>query len=228
VPRDDADRRAWSDAHGGLEPDGSRWVSGYLSLVHAAARPLAAREVSPDAVTAAGLAFAALVPLATLPGAGWPLLATVVVVLSALVDGVDGAVARMTGSTSAWGGVLDPLADRVSELLYLLAVLALGAPGWSVALVGVLTLLHESVRATARVAGMAEAGAVTVWERPMRVVYVAFTLGVAGLLWCWARLGLTTYGVRQADVATVGTVLAALVAVAGLAHLLVVVRRALA
>jgi len=226
--RDDLEaRRAWSSAHGGLSPDSSRWVAGYLTLVHAMARPFVRGGVSPSVVTVLGLLLSCLVPLLAWAGDGWPLVATVVVVLSALVDGVDGTVARMTDSASALGGVLDALADRLSELLALLAVLLLGAPVWLVVLVGTLTLLHESVRATARAAGMTSAGAVTVWERPSRVIFVAFTTGIAGLLWCWGRLGGPTYGVGPSDVALVGTVVAAVVALAGFAHLLVVVRRAL-
>lgn len=220
-------RREWSEAHGGLSPDSSRWVSGYLTLVHALARPFVRRGVSPSVVTLLGLLLSCLVPLLAWPGHGWPLVATVVVVVSALVDGIDGTVARMTGSASAFGGVLDALADRLSELLALLAVLLLGAPGWLVVPVGALTLLHESVRAGARAAGMTSAGAVTVWERPSRVVFVAFTLGVAGLLWCWGRLGAPTYGVTQAGVALVGSAVALVVALVGFCHLLVVVRRTL-
>jgi phosphatidylglycerophosphate synthase len=226
--RDVALRRQWSQSHGGAAPDSSRWVSGYLALVHAVARPLARRRVSPDAVTLAGLALAALVPLVALPGAGWPLVATAVLVLSSLLDGLDGAVARLSGAESDWGRVLDPLADRLSELCFLAALWVVGAPGWLCALVGGLGLLHESVRATARAAGMSEVGAITVGERPWRVIVAAFTLGAVALLWCADQLLETSYAGRAGAVATGGAAVGAVLAVVGLVHLLVVVHQALA
>ena len=227
-PRDPDLRRQWSQAHGGAAPDSSVWVSGYLRLVHAAARPLARAGVPPDAVTLAGLVLAALVPVVVLPGAGWPLVATLVLVVSSLVDGLDGTVARLAGAESAWGRVIDPLADRLSELCFLLAVWLVGAPGWLCAVVGALGLLHESVRATAQVAGMSGVGAITVGERPWRVIVAAFTLGTVGLLWCADRVLSTSYAGHAAGVATGGAAIGAVLAAAGLVHLLLVVRRELA
>ena len=169
----------------------------------------------------------AAVPLLCVLGAGWPLLATVVVVVAAVLDGVDGALASQTGSATRWGRVLDPLADRCSDLLLVLALVVLGAPGWLGALLGALTLLLESVRATGQVAGMQGPGVVTVWERPSRVIVAAFGLAGCGALWISERAGADLASAWTARVATTAAVVGAGLAVWGLARLLVVVRRAL-
>jgi hypothetical protein len=110
----------WSALHGGLDPYGSRWVLGWLSLSYRVARPLAQHRISPDALTVAGLVLGGVVVGAALAGGRWPLLAVIVVVLSGLVDSLDGAVAALRGMARPWGTVLDSLVDRCTDLLYLL------------------------------------------------------------------------------------------------------------
>jgi phosphatidylglycerophosphate synthase len=218
----------WSQAHGGIDPHASAWVAGWVRLTHRCAAPLARRGVSPDVVTMTGLGLSVPVPvLAGLPGA-WPLASTLLLVVAALVDGLDGAVAAQQGSATAWGAVLDPLADRCSDLLALLALVVLGAPVWLCVAVGAMTLLHESVRSSARAAGLEGIGALTVWERPSRVIVASFATGLAGLLWCARELGLSWWpGLDRAGVATGGAVVGAVLAVAGFVHLTVAVRRRL-
>ncbi|KQT94680.1 hypothetical protein ASG49_07575 [Marmoricola sp. Leaf446] len=225
---DEAAYDLWSGLHDGLDPRDSFWVAGWVRLVHRCARPLARRGTGPDAVTLAGVAVSALAPLlAALPDA-WPLLALVAVLLAAVLDGVDGALAAQTGAASAWGRVLDPAADRVSDLLLLVLLVVLGAPLWLVALLGAVTLLLESVRSSAQVAGMTGPGAVTAWERPSRVI-----VAVLAVLVHLAVLSARALGVQllpTVDGSEVVTVLAAValaLALVGLAVLLRAVRRAL-
>ena len=206
----------WGTLHG-LDPRTSPLVRGWLRLSYTAARPLAAARVAPDALTLAGLVVAvAVVPLAA-AGGRWPLLAVPVVVLSGLVDSLDGAVAVMTGRTSRWGFVLDSVVDRVSDAAYVVALWALGAPGWLAVVAGGLTGLQEYARARAAAAGLDDVGVVTVSERPTRVIGTAmFCLG-AGL-----------YPSAAAGWGTAGVGLGALAGLVGLTQLLVVVRRRLA
>ena len=167
-------------------------------------------------MTAAGLlvAGAAVVPAAS--GGRWPLAAAALVVVSGLLDSLDGAVAVLAGRTTRWGFVLDSLCDRVADAAYGLGLVAAGAP----AVLGVCGVaagwLHEYVRARAGVAGMPEVGVVTVSERPTRVVVPALFLLGAGLhpaaATAWAGAG-------AAALTAVGVV--------GLVQLLVVVRRRL-
>ena len=75
---------------------------------------------------------------------------------------------------------MDAVADRVGDLLLVATLAVLGAPpAWCVA-AAALTLLHEYLRARANAAGMPGVGAVTVAERPTRLVIVAVACLGAG------------------------------------------------
>ena len=205
--------RRWAAAHGGADP-GARFVGPYLAVVHRAAGPLARARVSPDALTLVGLlvSLSALGPAAA--GGRWLLLVPLLVVASALLDGLDGAVAVLTGRSSPRGAVLDAVADRLADAAYAAALWLVGAPGWLAVLAGGSGWLHEYVRARALGAGMRGVGAVTAGERPTRVVVAAaFTLA-AGL-----------DPEHAAPWATAGAAAATGAGVLGLAQLLPVVRR---
>jgi phosphatidylglycerophosphate synthase len=221
VTDDAAARDRWSRAHGGVDPDASVWISGWLSIVHRLTRRLAGRGVAPGHITAAGVLVAALVPLLAWLGDGWTLAAAGCAVVAALLDGIDGALARWDGSESAWGHVLDEIADRCSDLLMLGALALLGAPVWLCGAAGVLTVLLEAARSSARADGRG-IGTLTVWERPSRVIVAAFGTGLCGIA---ALAGAPDDAPRW--IATGAAAVAVLLGVAGLAHLLVVLRRTL-
>lgn len=209
--------RRWGVLHGVDDPSATPFVGGWLMIAHACAVPLVRARVSPNALTAAGLAVAvAVVPLVAL-GGRWPLLAPLLVVGSAMLDSLDGAVAVMTGRTTRWGALLDALADRVADSAYLIAMWVLGAPAWVAVAAGGVALLHEYARARATAAGMDDVGSVTVSERPTRVVIATMFALAAGLYPAAAQ----TWG-------TLGAAAALGVGLAGLAQLLLVVRRRLA
>jgi phosphatidylglycerophosphate synthase len=206
--------RRWSALHGGVEPRGL--VGGWLRLVYRIARPLAARGLPPSVPTLAGvgLAFVALAPAAA--GGRWPLLAVLLVVASAALDGVDGAVAVLADRTSRGGAVLDGFCDRLSDLCFVGALALAGAsPAWCVAGAAV-ALMHEQLRAEARAAGMTDVGVVTISERPTRVIVTAAFLLAAGVhpgaATAWATAGASAWTV---------------IGLVGLAQLAVVVRRRL-
>ena len=212
----------WAGLHGGVDPRASSLVRIWLSLTYAIARPLAARRVSPNLLTLLGLlGSVAVVPLAFL-GGRWPLVGVVVIVFSGLLDNLDGAVAVLTGRATRWGSVLDSVADRCSDLAYVLALLALGgfADRRVVVVLGAtaafLVLLQEYARARAVACGLDDVGVVTVSERPTRVVGAAmFCLGAGlypGSAGAWGAAGLA-FG--------------ALAGVVGTTQLLIVVRRRL-
>lgn len=193
----------WQRLHGGYDPRRNVLVRGWLSGAYVVARPFAAARVAPDLVTLLGLLVgtAALAPAAA--GGSWLLMSAAVVVLSALLDNVDGAVALLTGRVTAWGQVLDHVADRAGDLVFLGVLLVAGAPWRACVLGGAVTLLQEYLRARATAAGMTEVGVVTVWERPTRVIVTAAFLAAAAVLgdpwpalgaWAWAGLGLVGFG----------------------------------
>jgi CDP-diacylglycerol--glycerol-3-phosphate 3-phosphatidyltransferase len=170
-----ADGQDWSTLHGGLHPSAlvRLWLRGVQGL--AATGPVS--RVPPDVLSAAGVA--ALAAAATVAGR-WPLLTAALVVLAGVLDGLDGAVALHTGRARPLGAVVDALADRLGDLLLAATLAVLGAPvGWCAA-AGVLTFLHEYLRARATAAGMPGVGPVTVAERPTRLVLAAVAaLGTA-------------------------------------------------
>ncbi|HEV7653200.1 MAG TPA: CDP-alcohol phosphatidyltransferase family protein [Mycobacteriales bacterium] len=206
----------WAPLHGGYEPAPSSLAGRWLTLAYTLARPLAARGVSPDVLTAWGVLVSALVAAVAAPGGRWPLAAIGIAVAAGLLDNLDGAVAILSGKTSRWGYVLDSLADRLSDAAYLLPLWFLGAPGPACVIGGSLMVLQEYARARAGNAGMGEVGVVTVWERPTRVILTAFLLLGCGLV------------VGHADlIATLGAAAWIGLGVIGLTQLLVVVHRRL-
>jgi CDP-diacylglycerol--glycerol-3-phosphate 3-phosphatidyltransferase len=212
---DDDFVRLWSRSHGDADP-GTPFVRGYLAVVYALARPLAAARVHPDALTGVALAAGVAVLAPAAAGGRWPLLVPVLVVVSGLLDGLDGAVAVLTARSTRWGAVLDAVADRLVDAAWCAALWLLGAPAWLAVAAAAVAWLHEYVRARATAAGMTDVGVVTVAERPTRVVVVAaFALG-CGL-----------FPAAAAAWATAGAAVAAAVGAAGAAQLLVVVRRRL-
>jgi CDP-diacylglycerol--glycerol-3-phosphate 3-phosphatidyltransferase len=207
----------WAPLHGGYEPVPASLAGRWLSLVYELARPLAARGVSPDVLTAWGVLVSAAVAVVAAPGGRWPLVAVAIAVLAGLLDNLDGAVAILSGRTTRWGFVLDSLADRLSDAAYLVALWFLGAPGPVCVAGGSLMVLQEYARARAGNAGMGEVGVVTVWERPTRVVLTAFVLLACGLFPTHADL-----------LATLGAVAWIVLGTVGLSQLLLVVHRRLA
>jgi len=207
---------AWSTWHGGTDPTESRIVRGWLSLAYALARPLAA--VPPVVATAFGLAVAAAAVAPAAAGGWWLVAAGLLIGLSGLLDSLDGALAISTGRASRRGFVLDSVVDRLTEVAYALALWVAGAPGALVVAFGALCWLPDYLRARAGQAGVAETGAISVWERPTRVAMAAMTIGGAGVVSATGAAAL---------VVTTGTAVGVLLGVVGTAQLGVQLRRAL-
>jgi CDP-diacylglycerol--glycerol-3-phosphate 3-phosphatidyltransferase len=204
----------WSRLHGGYDPSSNALVRWWLSLTYDVARLPVRARVSPDLLTLLAVLASFAAAALALPGGPWLVLAAFVVVVSGLLDNLDGAVAVLTGRTTQWGYVLDSAADRVSDLAYLVALWLAGAPAALCVAGGALMFLQEFVRARAGAAGMSEVGVITVWERPTRVIVTAVFLLCAGGSAddVWASLGAAAW---------VG------LGIVGLGQLLVVVRRTL-
>ncbi len=194
----------WAALHGGYDPRSSGLVRWWLAITYAAARPLAQARVPPDLVTLAGVGASGGAVAAAAVGGLWLWCAAALVVLSGLLDNVDGAVAVLRDRVTRWGHVLDSVADRVGDLLFLVALGAAGAP-WQVCVIaGALMFLQEYTRARAGVAGMTEVGVVTVGERPTRVIVTAAFLSahaVTGEPWstlgAWAWVGIGAVALVQ-------------------------------
>ena len=202
----DADDAAWSSLHDGVEP--STVVRWWLRMVRAlAAGPIL--RMPPDALSAAGV-LALAGGWAVVAGPGWPAAAVPLIVGAGVLDGLDGAVALRTGRARPLGAVVDAVADRLGDLVLGAVLLALGAaPGW-VAAALVLVLLHEYLRSRAQAVGMPGVGAVTVAERPTRLIIVALAAGGAAVApaglpslgWNWG----TTFAITWTVAGVVGMV----------------------
>ena len=170
---------AWSRWHGGTPTD-RPLVRGWLTIAWTLARPLAG--LPPVAATALGslAALSAVGPAAA--GGPWLIAAGILVGLSGLLDSLDGALAIGTGRASRRGFVLDSVVDRLTEAAYAGALWVAGAPGWLAAAFGALCWLPDYLRARAGQAGVAETGALSVWERPTRIAMTGMTLGGAGVV----------------------------------------------
>jgi hypothetical protein len=130
-----------------------------LWLVHPASRRLlpwfVARGISANAVSLGGLVLGALAAAAYGRWHSWPFaLAGLVLSFGWLVaDGLDGMIARATGTASALGRALDGLCDHgVFLLIYLVLAWTVGTPeGWVLAVTAgaahaVQSNLYESER----------------------------------------------------------------------------------
>lgn len=161
----------WSRLHGGLQP--SALVRRWLRLMWTLARPLA--RVPPTAITVAGAVlaidaalFADRLPLATLG----------LILASALCDGLDGAVAVVSGRATRTGARADALADRIADCAFAAAVWRCGAPLWLAGAAGALSLVHEMSRT---LLGGRLRTTITVAERPTRVVCAALAAASAAV-----------------------------------------------
>jgi phosphatidylglycerophosphate synthase len=171
---------AWSGLHGGFDPArSSRFVRGWVLFAYRTGSWLGRRRVGPTAVTTAGLLLCLAAPGAALLGAAWLPLAALFVLVSVVADGLDGAVAVVTGRASRLGFVIDSVADRLGEAAWLAALWIAGAPPWLVVAAGAASWLQEYARARATAAGMSEIGVVTVAERPTRALLALFGLLLA-------------------------------------------------
>jgi len=140
-------------------------LDAYRHLADAVLNPIARRlaSVSPNTLTWAALVSAALAGISFLFRGGWPLvLGALFVFLNALLDALDGKVAKMTGKASRRGDFLDHVLDRYADVL-MLGGIALGpyCPVWLglLAIVGVLLTSYMGTQAQAVGAGRDYGGA---------------------------------------------------------------------
>jgi phosphatidylglycerophosphate synthase len=173
----------WTRLHGGVDPRRARpTVRSWLYFGYLTARFLARMRIRPGAVTVVGLLASVLVPVFAVRGPTALLLAALMVMVAAVADTADGALAVITDHTTRLGYVYDSVVDRLGELIWLVAFWLIGVPAYAVVIAGTLTWMHEYVRSRANAAGMTEIGGSTLGERPTRVVLAIVGLGLAGLV----------------------------------------------
>jgi CDP-diacylglycerol--glycerol-3-phosphate 3-phosphatidyltransferase len=151
--------------------------------------------ISPDHLTALGLVLA--VPAAVVVASGRLVLGLILVVLSALPDLLDGAVAKATGLASPRGAFFDSVSDRVTDSVIL------GGVAWYLqsrhhghaallvfAVLGASTLISYE-RAKAEALGFEAKGGLM--ERAERTILLCVGLAFSAILvpLLWVMLALT-------------------------------------
>lgn len=205
----------WAAVHDGYDPrQGSVWVRSWLITVYRLARPLARAGCSPAVLTLWTVWVALAVVAAAAAGGSWPALAGWLVVFGGVGDALDGAVAVMTDRATRWGYVLDSAVDRSNDVLFAIALVVVGGPAWLAALYALLFFELEYIRARAGNAGGSPIGAITVGERANRVVFCGAGLFAAGV-----------FPGRAAAVVTATLGLLVCLSAAGVAQLVIAVRR---
>lgn len=182
----------WRAVHGDYDPrTGSIWVRGWLSGVYRVARPLARRGVHPDVLTLWTVLVSLGVLATAAEGGRWRMAAGWLIVLGGVADSLDGAVAVLTDRATRWGYVLDSVVDRINDVLYVVALVFVGAPVALAVTCGVGFFSLEYLRARGGNAGAGEIGVVTVGERPNRIALCAAGIHFSGVLLSRADLIVT-------------------------------------
>lgn len=184
-----------------IDQQGRPWLNKYL--IGPIGRLLVRARISASAVTVTGLTVTIIGSV--IVGAGHPVTGVVVIGLGSFIDGVDGTVARLTGTASRRGAFLDTVSDRVGEasmfaglawfvagdeLLVTLSVVALG-----------LSMLVPYVRSKAEAEGLDGKGGIM--GRAERVILYCALLGPVGWNWwgpevmLWPMVVLTGITVGQ-------------------------------
>lgn len=174
------------------------------AILRPVARALAALGVGPGALTA--LALIGSLTTAWLIATGRLGAAAVVLLPSASLDALDGAVAKVSGRASALGAFSDALGDRIADAALL------GAVAWwfrveepriaalAIATLG-LSFLVSYVKARAESLGIACEGGLA--ERAERLLILAAGIGLGimeAALWTLAVVAAVTVGQRVVSV----------------------------
>jgi phosphatidylglycerophosphate synthase len=161
----------WSALHHGIVPARVPLLLPWLRLMWWLARPL--RRVPPTVITALGLLLAGG---AVVLAGSRPAVAAGVVVLAAVCDGLDGAVAVLTDRATAFGARADAIADRLTDVAFAAVLWRCGAP-WELAVgCGVLAVAVDVLRRLRRTPSRITAG-----ERPTWTVCAALAGGSAAV-----------------------------------------------
>lgn len=159
----------WSKLHGGADVEGV--VGGWLSFSFQAARVCTALRITPNVLTFLGLTTAIAMGLSS-----YAAIALLLLVISLFFDGIDGSVAIVQERASQFGALLDSLADRIAEAFWLYMGWRLGIPAWLAITMWMVASIQEYARARMASLGHYEVGVVTITERPVRAIFMAFGL----------------------------------------------------
>lgn len=139
------------------------------------AKIIARHLKDPNIITLTGLVISFGVPLST--AIGLVSLALLLLIISAYMDVLDGAVARISGRITRFGAVLDSFSDRVTEFNYLLALAILGLSPYVAMTMLTLSFLISYLRSKGELQGIRMEG-VGVLERGERILMIMIMFAV--------------------------------------------------
>ncbi|MEJ5293565.1 MAG: archaetidylinositol phosphate synthase [Candidatus Methanosuratincola sp.] len=148
-------------------------------LTRPIASAVARSGIPPNVITFVGFLVSLVAAYAFYRSA--PVLGGLVLLLSGLFDIIDGAVARASGRVTKWGGILDSVLDRYSDLA---VVGAIAISGLCNPVVGIAAMIGSVMVSYVRARGEVEKvgmSAVGLMERAERIVLVSAT-AILGIL----------------------------------------------
>jgi CDP-diacylglycerol--glycerol-3-phosphate 3-phosphatidyltransferase len=182
--------------------------AGLARFIEPVARGLLRAGVSPNAVTVAG-SIGVVIGSVGFAARGHLLIALAIVTVCALTDLLDGTMARLRGSTTKWGGLLDSTMDRISDSAILGSLVywfgTSGQPRVAAAALLCLVAGHVISYVRARAESLGFTANVGFAERAERLIIIGAGGLLAGLglkvaleiaLWVLLILSLITIGQR--------------------------------
>ena len=183
----------WSALHGDAQVKGI--VRLWLTMSYYITRPLIALRFSPNVLSL--MSILAALGFILVIESHW---AIALLVISLLLDGIDGTVAIATEKSSKFGALVDGVADRIVEGMWAIALYLLGAPWQAVMMAWLAAFVQEYLRARAGGLGINQVLFVTWCERPVRATLIfipligrLFNLELFELAsWIWAVMQITS------------------------------------
>jgi CDP-diacylglycerol--glycerol-3-phosphate 3-phosphatidyltransferase len=160
----------WSAKHGNVEIKG--FVKGWIALSKFLAWPFIKLRLKPNVITT--LSIVVSIPLIFSPELWW------LVLISLILDGIDGRVALETNSSTKFGAIYDSIADRIVEFIWISALITLGVNLKIATTLLILGWTQEYLRARVGGLGYREIGIVTIGERPTRAIFILLALIFTG------------------------------------------------
>ncbi|ACP38321.1 archaetidylinositol phosphate synthase [Saccharolobus islandicus] len=142
-------------------------------IIEPLAKTLAKFGVGANVITLLGLIFAIIYYFEIMRTN--TALGIVFLVISAIMDGIDGEVARVSNTASPLGSFLDSTLDRIEDILYISAFIFLGFTSYLVAIAVGLSLTISYIRAKAESLGLKMEGRGII-ERGERIIFVFIIL----------------------------------------------------
>ncbi|WP_338600647.1 archaetidylinositol phosphate synthase [Sulfolobus tengchongensis] len=142
-------------------------------IIEPLAETLAGANIRANYITVLGLIFAIIYFLEIMSYN--IILGIIFLIISALMDAIDGEVARVSNTVSPFGSFLDSTLDRVEDILYISAFIFLGFSSYLVAIAVGLSLVISYIRAKAESLGLKMEGRGII-ERGERIIFVLIIL----------------------------------------------------